>query len=125
MKWQGKSKRKETGGKLKLARKKRKYELGTELHLPSIGNEKLKKMRTKGGNEKVCILVAQVANVTDPKTHETKKVTIEDVLENPANPHYVRRDIVTKGAIIQTEIGKARVTSRPGQDGCVNAVLIE
>lgn len=125
MKWQGKSKRKETGGKLKLARKKRKYELGTELHLPPIGNEKLKKMRTKGGNEKVCILVAQVANVTDPKTHETKKVAIEDVLENPANPHYVRRDIITKGAIIQTEIGKARVTSRPGQDGCVNAVLIE
>ena len=124
MKWQGKSKRKETGGKLKLARKKRKYELGTEIHLPSIGTEKLKKMRIKGGNKKVRILVAQVANVTNPTSHETKKVAIEDVLENPANPHYVRRDIITKGAIIETSLGKAKVTSRPGQTGVVSGVLI-
>jgi small subunit ribosomal protein S8e len=46
------------------------------------------------------------ANVTNPKTGETKKVEIKDVVENPANPHYVRRDIITKGAIILTEIGK-------------------
>ena len=50
---------------------------------------------------------------------------IKDVLENPANPHYVRRDIITKGAIVITDIGKARITSRPGQHGVVNAVLIE
>ncbi|RLF79472.1 30S ribosomal protein S8e, partial [Thermococci archaeon] len=43
----------------------------------------------------------------------------------PANRQYVRRNIITKGAIIQTEIGKAIVTSRPGQDGVVNAVLIK
>jgi small subunit ribosomal protein S8e len=37
----------------------------------------------------------------------------------------VRRNIVTKGAIIETDAGQARVVSRPGQDGQVNAVLLE
>jgi small subunit ribosomal protein S8e len=46
-------------------------------------------------------------------------------VENPANPHYVRRNIITKGAVIKTELGNAKVTSRPGQDGVVNAALIE
>ncbi len=67
----------------------------------------------------------RTVSVTDPKTHETKKVAIETVRENPSNPNYVRRNIITKGSIIKTEIGDARVTSRPGQDGTVNAVLIE
>ena len=125
MKWQGKSKRKETGGKLKLARKKRRYELGREQILPVIGEKRHKKVRTRGGNARVRVLAANVANVTDPETNTTKKVEIKDVLENPANPHYVRRDIITKGAVIETELGKARVTSRPGQDGCINAVLIK
>ncbi|RLF82243.1 30S ribosomal protein S8e, partial [Thermococci archaeon] len=53
------------------------------------------------------------------------KVKIISVVENPANRQYVRRNIVTKGAIVQTEIGKALVTSRPGQDGIVNAVLLK
>ena len=46
------------------------------------------------------------------------------VVENPANRHYIRRNILTRGTIIKTEKGNARITSRPGQDGVVNAVLI-
>ena len=49
---------------------------------------------------------------------------ILDVIENPANPHYVRQNIVTRGAIIETDAGRARVTSRPGQHGVISAVLI-
>ncbi|MDD5778571.1 MAG: 30S ribosomal protein S8e, partial [Candidatus Thermoplasmatota archaeon] len=26
---------------------------------------------------------------------------------------------------IDTEMGKAKITSRPGQDGCINAVLLK
>jgi small subunit ribosomal protein S8e len=33
--------------------------------------------------------------------------------------------IVNKGAVIKTELGLARVVSRPSQDGIVNAVKIE
>jgi small subunit ribosomal protein S8e len=45
-------------------------------------------------------------------------------VENQANIHYVRRNIINKGAIIETNLGKARVTSRPGQTGTINAVLL-
>jgi small subunit ribosomal protein S8e len=60
-----------------------------------------------------------------PATGETKRAKIETVVENRADPNYMRRNILTRGAIIKTELGKARVVSRPAQDGVVNAVLIE
>ena len=47
-----------------------------------------------------------------------------EVIENTANPNYVRQNIITKGSVIETEKGKAKVTSRPGQHGVVNAVLL-
>ena len=125
MKWQGKSRRKETGGKLHLARKKRRYELGRERHLPSIGNVRHKKVRTRGGNQRMKVLSTNMVNVINPETNESKRVEIKDVVENPANPHYVRRNILTKGTIVETEMGIAKITSRPGQDGCLNAVLLK
>ena len=123
--WHGDAGRKVTGGKIRLARKKRKRELGREPILTKIGEEKRRIVRTKGGGIKIKAASVQFANVIDPKTKKTKKVKILDVIENKANPQFVRSRIITKGCIIQTEIGKAKVTSRPGQDGVVNAVLLE
>ena len=80
---------------------------------------------TTGANQKVRALRASFANVTNLKNGECKKVTIASVVENGANPNYVRRNLLTKGAIIKTEIGNARIMSRPGQDGVINAVLLE
>lgn len=122
--WQGISKRKRSGGRLKPARKKRKYEIGAELQYTILEKERKKFARTRGNNQKIRVLGAEKANVFNPKTEKTKQQKILSVVENPSNPHYVQRNIVTKGAIIQTELGKARVTSRPGQHGVVNAVLI-
>ena len=70
-------------------------------------------------------MAASMANVFDPKKGKVTRTKILTVTENPANPNYVQRNIITKGAIIQTELGNARITSRMGQDGVVNAVLIE
>lgn len=81
-------------------------------------------IRTYGGNRKQRALRAQFASVSNPKTGETKRVRIETVTSNPANPNFVRRNTLTKGAIIRTELGQARIVSRPGQHGVVNAVLI-
>lgn len=121
----GRSLKKPSGGKIKKHRKKRrKYELGRESVEIKIGKQKIKKIRTKGGGEKIRLLSAEFANVLDPKTNKAKKAKIISVLENPANIHYVRRNVITKGAIIKTKLGDARVTSRPGQSGMVNAVLI-
>lgn len=122
--WQGKSKRKPTGGRLVNNRKKRRYEIGREPLLTNLGEESLRKYRTMGGNSKVKMLSAAYANVVDPKTNQVKRVKIVTVTVNPANPNYVQRNIMNRGATIQTDLGAARITSRPGQDGTINAVLL-
>ncbi|ABR56914.1 30S ribosomal protein S8e [Methanococcus aeolicus] len=123
--WQGQSRRKATGGKYKIVVKKHKKEMGresAETHLTD--DTKIKIVRVAGGNKKVKLLRTNYANVMDPKTNTCKKVSISNVVGNDANKHYIRRNIITKGAIIETEMGKAKVTSRPGQSGIVNAILI-
>ena len=123
--WQGRSRRKPTGGRYRPFRKKRKFEIGREQQYAFIGPQKLKLYRTKGRNQKVRILNAEFANVMDPKTGKTAKSKIITVKENSSNPHFVTRNIITRGAVLQTEVGLAKVMSRPGQDGVINAVLLE
>uniref|UniRef100_A0A7C3VCJ3 Small ribosomal subunit protein eS8 n=1 Tax=Archaeoglobus fulgidus TaxID=2234 RepID=A0A7C3VCJ3_ARCFL len=123
--WQGRSRRKPTGGLYKKARKKRKYELGREQVETLIGERKVKKVRVRGGNYKLKLFAEKYANVYDPKQGKVVRAEIESVVENPAHVHYARRNVITKGAIILTAIGKAKVTNRPSQEGVVNAVLIE
>ena len=84
----------------------------------------MKKVRTRGKNIKVRIKTSNIAYVLDPKTNKTTKADVITVKENAANIHYVRRNIINKGAIIETKIGKAKVTSRPGQCGTINAILL-
>ena len=124
MKFQGKSTRKYTGGRLIQARGKRKYELGGEQANTHLGDTIRKTVKTLGGDLKVRLLRAQTAMVIDPKTNISKTVKIETVTGNPANKNYIRRNIMTKGSIIKTEIGSARITNRPGQEGSINAILI-
>jgi len=121
--WQGRSRRKPSGGRYRPFRKKRKFEIGVEQQFAFLGPQKLKLYRTRGANQKVRILNAEFANVTDPKTGKTTKSKIVTVKENSSNPHFVTRNIITRGAVILTEAGLAKVQSRPGQDGVVNAVL--
>jgi len=124
MKFQGKSTRKYTGGRLIQARGKRKYELGGEQANTHLGETIRKTVKTLGGQLKVRLLRAQTAIVLDPATKTSKTVKIETVTGNPANKNYIRRNIMTKGSIIKTEIGSARITNRPGQEGSINAILI-
>jgi len=124
MKWQGNSKRKFTGGRLISNRGKRKDELGREAGEPNVDVTRKKQIKTRGGNSKMRLLRCDVASVADPVTGKSKNAKIESVKDNSANLNYIRRNIITKGAIIKTELGDARVTSRPGQDGIVNATLI-
>ena len=125
MQWQGESVRKVTGGRRRPAQMKRRAEIGLAPADTHIGEDRRRIIRTFGGNDKVRALRATYANVTNPSNGETKKVRIEKVEENGANPNYVRRNLLTKGAIVKTEIGRARILSRPGQDGIINALLLE
>lgn len=123
--WQGRSHTRPSGGRFRRHRGKRPFEIGAERQETSIGSTRQKFARTRGGNSKIRLLKTQKVNVTDPKKGKTTQTNIIEVLENRANPHYVRRNIVTKGAIIKTDLGPARVTSRPGQHGVINALLVE
>lgn len=115
--------KKPTGRLLKRIGKKKKYQRGRDYLPTHIAETKITKIRTKGGGKKLIALTTNIANVIiKGKSQKTK---ILSVTENPADSQFVRRNIITKGAIIQTELGKARVTSRPGQTGIVNAILIE
>ncbi|WP_255148805.1 30S ribosomal protein S8e [Halorarius halobius] len=123
MKSHERSTKKRTGGRRRPIRKKRKHQLGSSPTETRVGDEKLKVVDTRGGNAKVRAIEAATATVADDG--ETTAADIENVAENPSNPNYVRRNIITKGAIIETSAGRARVTSRPGQDGQVNAVAVD
>jgi small subunit ribosomal protein S8e len=123
MRWQGRSTRKRTGGRRKRGRKKRKHELGDEATETRVGDKKFKTVVVRGGDKKTHVLSTDEVNYIDGG--ETERVEIQNVVENDANPNYARRDIITKGAVIETPEGRARVVSRPGQDGVVNAVAVE
>jgi small subunit ribosomal protein S8e len=125
VKWHLRSKRTLTGSRLRRLRKKKKFERGSEFLETRIGKRKVKFKKTKGGGTKLKLLSVEKINVADPETKKVKRVKILSVEKNLANPHFVRRNIVTKGATVKTEIGSAKITSKPGQDGIVNAVLVK
>ena len=79
----------------------------------------------RGGGIKIILDATNKANVIDPVTNKISNVSLISVVSNPSNRDYNRRGVITKGAIIETELGKAKVLSRPGQDGMVNAILVK
>lgn len=121
---QKRSKRKATGGRYSPIAKKE-VNLGNEPTFTLVGVMKQKEKRVRGGALKTILLMAQKANVFNPKSKKYAIAEIKSVLENAANRNFVRRNIVTKGAVINTSLGKARVTSRPGQGNVVNAILLD
>ena len=117
-------KRKLTGGKKRAYRSKKKYEAAGYPAETILGEPKRKSTRGLGGNIRVKALTEKFASVTDQKTGQTQKVQIVRVVKNRANVDFNRRGVITKGAEIETTLGTATVTSRPGADGIINAVLI-
>jgi small subunit ribosomal protein S8e len=122
---QARSKQKSTGGKLKSFRSKRKRELGRHQTLTKLGRDRVKMVRTLGGARKRKTVSVRHANVFNPKTKKYQKVEIQSVVKNVSNRHYVRGQIMTKGAVVKTSLGNAVITNRPSQEGVVNAVLVE
>lgn len=123
---QQRSKRKNTGGRYKNAFSKKKAYNGSNPTLTRIGALKTKVLRVLGGNKKVKTMIAEEVNVANPKTGKVTKEVIVNVVENSANRNYIRRNIVTKGSVVELKSGKkAKITSRPGQSIVLNAVLVE
>ncbi|MEK6845049.1 MAG: 30S ribosomal protein S8e [Nanoarchaeota archaeon] len=116
--------RKITGGKYLKRRKKKKYEKSGQKKAVKLGKqEKRKVIKTRGGNKKVLLFIGKIINVN--QKGETKKTEIKNVLETPSNKFFARQDILTKGTIVETELGKVKITNRPSQEGILNGILVE
>ena len=122
---QHKSRKKSTGGLRKKQRKKKKRDFGSDFFPVKIGDQRKKTIEGLADFKKQRLLQVDKANVFDRSTGKAQLTKILNVKENLANPHFVRMRIITKGTIIETELGLAKVVSRPGQHGVVNAIKIE
>ena len=121
---QFKSLRKVSGGRYHSARGKKKLELaGFSAQTKLAPEKRVRRQRMIGGHYKLSLLALNTVNVSDKKG-KTQVVEITNVVENPANPHLVRRNVITKGAVVVTKLGKVRITSRPGQEGTINGMLL-
>ena len=126
--WHGISRRKSSGGRLKRPssyRGKRRTEISSEKQFTMIGDTSRKVYRKRSGSQSVRVLFDTTINVADKKTGKVIQATLQSVSENAADPNYVRRNIMTKGAVVETDKGLVRITSRPGSHGVINGVLIE
>lgn len=122
--WHGNlHKKKISGGRKRAYRKKRNFEKGSFPAETKLGELK-RRVRKRGGLVKARLLGVTHVNLSNPSTGKTKRVEILRVIENPASVDYDRRGVITKGTIMETPLGSARVTSRPGQNGVVNAILV-
>jgi small subunit ribosomal protein S8e len=119
------SKRKASGGRYKDYRKKRVFEIRNKPILTKIAERRVKILRGVGGFIRKKLLSVKEVNVYDPKTKKYSKEEIKSVLKNDANRHFVRRNIITKGAVVETAKGKVKITSRPGQEPILNGILVK
>jgi small subunit ribosomal protein S8e len=112
-----------TGGRLKPARMRRKSEIDRYPNEPILGKDSIVPRRVRGGHIKLALKHSEFLNVNDRENKKTIKTKIIKVLKNPANKDYERRGVLSKGAFVETELGIARIISRPGQNGSINAIL--
>jgi small subunit ribosomal protein S8e len=115
--------RKFTGGRKVAMRDRRKFEIDRYPNEAVMGTMEIVSRRIRGNNVKNALKTAEFANVVDPISKKVARARILQVTKNSANKDYERRGVITKGALLETESGTARVVSRPGQDGTVNAIL--
>jgi len=112
-----------TGGRRHVLRSRRKYEIDRFPNEALIGDQITITRKVRGKNAKTSIKTIDSVNLAiDSKV---KRVKIIKVLENATNNDYQRRGVISKGAILETEEGKCRVVSRPGQHGTVNAIFVK
>ncbi len=116
--------RKKSGGKYIKQRKKKSREIAGQRRVIKLSDkEKKRSKRTLGGNKKSFLLSAKYVNVVE--NGKTKRVEIKNVLETPSNSFLARQNIITKGTIIETELGKVKVTNRPTQESVLNGILVK
>ena len=121
--WHGISRRKSSGGRRVSSRGKRSTEISSEKQFALIGEPKRKIYRKTGGNTLVRVLSDNRCTING-KDGKSTIANITNVIQNDANSNYIRRNILTKGAVVETDKGQVKITSRPGHDGVLNGVVL-
>jgi len=113
-----------TGGRRHPLRTRRKYDMDRYPNEAVVGPQVTVTRNVRANIVKTALKTIDYVNLAlnDGKVKKTK---ILKVLENATNNDYQRRGVISKGAVLETEDGKCRVVSRPGQHGTVNAILIK
>jgi len=115
--------RKISGGKYHKQKKKQVHAMPGKVRVVKLGERKIKTIRGLGGTRKTVSLSQNYINVM--KNGKAKKVKILTVTETPSNRFLARQNILVKSAIVNTDLGKARITNRPSQEGIVQGILLE
>ncbi|MFN3655108.1 MAG: 30S ribosomal protein S8e [Candidatus Nitrosotenuis sp.] len=113
-----------TGGRRVPLRTRRKYEIDRFPNEAVMGQQVTVTRSVRANHVKIGLKTIDFVNLA-LEGGKVKKTKILKVLENATNNDYQRRGVISKGAVLETEDGKCRVVSRPGQHGIVNAILIK
>ncbi|MDO8554622.1 MAG: 30S ribosomal protein S8e [Candidatus Micrarchaeota archaeon] len=112
-----------TGGAKRKNKDKKLIHMGGVFTATKVSKvEDKREKRTVGGKIKIKLKKAVFVN-TRTKDGKMAKVKIIGVVESH-NSEFVRQNIITKGAVLNTDIGKVKVTNRVGQDGSINGVAV-
>lgn len=117
--------RKISGGRYKKHRKRKSFERAGQKTNVKLGENKRKTKRVMGGNKRVLMLNVKFVNLVSSGKGKSQKVEIKDVVQTPSNRFLARQNIITKGTIVETELGKVQITNRPSQEGMANGILIK
>jgi len=96
-------KRRATGGKRPVYRKKRKFELGRPAAGTRIGPKRIRTVRVRGGATKFRALRLEHGNFAWPSESTTRRTRILDVVYNSTNNELVRTKTLVKNAIVQID----------------------
>mmetsp|Transcript_33668 Transcript_33668/g.24692 ORF Transcript_33668/g.24692 Transcript_33668/m.24692 type:complete len:163 (-) Transcript_33668:188-676(-) len=96
-------KRRATGGRMPVHKKKRKFEMGRQPSNTKLGSKRRQLVRGRGGNLKYRALSLDVGNYNWASEQVTKKCRILDVVYNATNNELVRTKTLVKNAVVQID----------------------
>merc|ERR1711988_1187544 len=92
-------KRRLTGGRMPIHKKKRKFESGKPAAMTKLAAKRVRLIRSRGGNVKHRALRLNLGNFNWGSEQITKKTKIVNVVYNPVSNELVRTNTLTKGTI--------------------------
>lgn len=98
-----KLKRRSTGGRMPIHKKKRKFEMGRQSSSTKIGERKVVSVRGRGGNVKRRALRLNDGNFTWVSEKVSRKCKVLEVVYNATNNELVRTQTLVKNCIVAVD----------------------